>query len=145
MGKNNVKTCRIGKVPKSFRYAYSFCKFLFLPQWGKGITIYDKQQGNVEEREAERNMDDGRGSFNYPKEPLLNLSCLCVNQHINRNLKVLLLRRYKRKQLIEWLLLFSYICIEFNNRQKMNMSEFYSEFLFRYQTDAALRKISINA
>jgi len=25
------------------------------------------------------------------------------------------------------------------------MSEFYSEFLFRYQTDAALRKISINA
>ena len=70
MGKNNVKTCRIGKVPKSFRYAYSFCKFLFLPQWGKGIPIYDKQQGNVEEREAERNMDDGRGSFNYPKEPL---------------------------------------------------------------------------
>ena len=27
----------------------------------------------------------------------------------------------------------------------MNMSEFYSEFLFRYQTDAAPRKISINA
>ena len=27
----------------------------------------------------------------------------------------------------------------------MNMSEFYSEFLFRYQTDAAPRHISINA
>lgn len=27
----------------------------------------------------------------------------------------------------------------------MNMSEFYSEFLFRYQTDGAPRKISINA
>ncbi|SHJ32665.1 hypothetical protein [Bacteroides stercorirosoris] len=27
----------------------------------------------------------------------------------------------------------------------MNMSELYSEFLFRYQTDAAPRKISINA
>lgn len=28
-----------------------------------------------------------------------------------------------------------YLCIKFENRQKMNMSEFYSEFLFRYQTD----------
>ena len=27
----------------------------------------------------------------------------------------------------------------------MNMSEFYSEFLFRYQTDAVPRQISINA
>lgn len=27
----------------------------------------------------------------------------------------------------------------------MNMSEFYSDFLFRYQTDGAPRKISINA
>ena len=27
----------------------------------------------------------------------------------------------------------------------MNMSEFYSEFLFRYQTDAASLKISTNA
>ena len=27
----------------------------------------------------------------------------------------------------------------------MNMSEFYSEFLFRYQTDAAPLKISTNA
>lgn len=38
-----------------------------------------------------------------------------------------------------------YLCVELKNRQKMNMSEFYSEFLFRYQTDAAPRKISINA
>ena len=28
---------------------------------------------------------------------LLNLSCLRVNQHVNRNLKGLLLRRYKRQ------------------------------------------------
>lgn len=37
------------------------------------------------------------------------------------------------------------LCVELKNRQKMNMSEFYSEFLFRYQTDAAPRKISINS
>lgn len=44
MGKNNVRTCRMGKVPKFLWYTYFFCKFLFLPQWGKGITIYDKLQ-----------------------------------------------------------------------------------------------------
>lgn len=38
-----------------------------------------------------------------------------------------------------------YFNFELKNRAKMNMSEFYSEFLFRYQTDAAPRKISINA
>ena len=37
------------------------------------------------------------------------------------------------------------LCVELKNRQKMNMSEFYSAFLFRYQTDAAPRQISINA
>lgn len=50
MGKNNVRTCRMGKVPKFLRYTYFFCKFLFLPQWGKGITIYDKLQRYAEER-----------------------------------------------------------------------------------------------
>ncbi|QUT74854.1 hypothetical protein INE81_01295 [Bacteroides salyersiae] len=38
-----------------------------------------------------------------------------------------------------------YLCFELKNRETMNMSEFYSDFLFRYQTDAAPRQISINA
>lgn len=38
-----------------------------------------------------------------------------------------------------------YLCFELKNRETMNMSEFYSDFLFRYRTDAVPRKISINA
>lgn len=38
-----------------------------------------------------------------------------------------------------------YLCVELKNRQKMNMSKFYSEFIFRYHTEAVPRKISINA
>ncbi len=45
--------------------------------------------------------------------------------------------------------MFSYIPLTFasnlKNRQKMNMSEFCSELLFHYQTDAAPRKLSNNA
>ncbi len=42
-------------------------------------------------------------------------------------------------------LLVHYLCLELKNRERMNMNEFYSDFLFRYQTDAAPRQISINA
>lgn len=37
-----------------------------------------------------------------------------------------------------------YLCIELKHRLLMNKSEFYSEFLFRYQTEGAPAKISIN-
>jgi hypothetical protein len=40
--------------------------------------------------------------------------------------------------------LFSYFRFELKNGTNMNKSEFYSEFLFRYQTEGAPRKLSIN-
>lgn len=40
--RSSILPARANMMMKLAIYFFKFCKFLFISQWGKGITMYDK-------------------------------------------------------------------------------------------------------